>query len=47
MAVEEVDTLVVGGGKAGKTLAMELAGPGRNVAMVERSMIGGTCINVA
>jgi probable pyridine nucleotide-disulfide oxidoreductase len=39
--------LVVGGGEAGKTLAMELAKSGRKVAMVERSMIGGTCINVA
>lgn len=47
MAVEEVDVLVVGGGKAGKTLAMDLAKSGRKVAMVERSMIGGTCINVA
>lgn len=47
MAIEEVDVLVVGGGKAGKTLAMDLAKSGRKVAMVERSMIGGTCINVA
>lgn len=47
MDVEEVDLLVFGGGKAGKTLAMEAAREGRKVAMVERSMIGGTCINVA
>jgi pyruvate/2-oxoglutarate dehydrogenase complex dihydrolipoamide dehydrogenase (E3) component len=47
METEEVDLLVVGGGKAGKTLAMDLARSGRKVAMVERSMIGGTCINVA
>ena len=45
--VEEVDLLVVGGGKAGKTLAMEMARGGASVAMVERGMIGGTCINVA
>jgi probable pyridine nucleotide-disulfide oxidoreductase len=45
--VEDVDLLVVGGGKAGKTLAMDLAREGRKVSMVERGMIGGTCINVA
>jgi len=47
MEIEEVDLLVVGGGKAGKTLAMDLAKVGQQVAMVERAMIGGTCINVA
>ncbi|MEU4841837.1 dihydrolipoyl dehydrogenase family protein [Nocardia testacea] len=45
--VEDVDLLVVGGGKAGKTLSMDLARAGRRVVMVERGMIGGTCINVA
>lgn len=45
--IEEFDLLVVGGGKAGKTLAMDLAKAGQRVAMVERGMIGGTCINVA
>ncbi|MFF3562520.1 dihydrolipoyl dehydrogenase family protein [Streptomyces sp. NPDC002574] len=44
---EDVDLLVVGGGKAGKTLAMDRARAGQRVAMVERGMIGGTCINVA
>ncbi|WUH88948.1 FAD-dependent oxidoreductase [Streptomyces sp. NBC_00433] len=46
-AVEDVDLLVFGGGKGGKTLAMDTARAGRNVAMVERGMIGGSCINVA
>jgi probable pyridine nucleotide-disulfide oxidoreductase len=45
--IEEVDLLVIGGGKAGKSLAMDLAREGQKVAMVERGMIGGTCINVA
>lgn len=45
--IEDVDLLVVGGGKAGKSLAMDLARSGQKVAMVERGMIGGTCINVA
>jgi pyruvate/2-oxoglutarate dehydrogenase complex dihydrolipoamide dehydrogenase (E3) component len=44
---EDVDLLVIGGGKAGKSLAMDLAKAGQHVAMVERAMIGGTCINVA
>src|SRR3954469_13443561 len=44
---EPFDALILGGGKAGKTLAMDLARAGRRVAMVERGMIGGSCINVA
>ncbi|MFI7074756.1 dihydrolipoyl dehydrogenase family protein [Micromonospora sediminicola] len=44
---EQFDLLVIGGGKAGKTLAMDLARSGASVAMVERGMIGGSCINVA
>ncbi|MBK5222249.1 MAG: FAD-dependent oxidoreductase [Acidimicrobiia bacterium] len=43
----EVDLLVVGGGKAGKSLAMDRATAGWSVVMVERDKIGGTCINVA
>ena len=46
-ALESVDLLVVGGGKAGKSLAMERAKAGWKVAMVERRFVGGTCINVA
>ena len=46
-AIETVDLLVVGGGKAGKSLAMERAKAGWKVAMVERRFVGGTCINVA
>lgn len=47
MDIEEFDLLVIGGGKAGKSLAMDVARAGQRVAMVERAMIGGTCINVA
>ena len=47
MTIEDVDLLVIGGGKAGKTLAQDRAKAGMKVAMVERAMIGGTCINVA
>lgn len=45
--IEDVDLLVIGGGKAGKSLAMDRARAGWKVAMVERDKIGGTCINVA
>lgn len=43
------DAMVIGFGKAGKTLAGDLAGRGRKVAMIEKdsTMYGGTCINIA
>ena len=49
MNTEYYDDIIVGGGKAGKTLAPALVADGRKTALVERSldMIGGTCINVA
>lgn len=42
------DLLILGWGKAGKTIAKKAALNGMNVAMVERDpkMYGGTCINV-
>ena len=45
----EVDVLVIGWGKGGKTFAAAAAGTGRTVAMVEQSaaMYGGSCINIA
>ncbi len=45
--VESYELLILGGGKAGKTLAMDMARAGRRVAMVERGLIGGSCINIA
>ena len=39
------DAIVVGAGQAGPSLATRLAGAGRNVAMVERHLFGGTCVN--
>jgi pyruvate/2-oxoglutarate dehydrogenase complex dihydrolipoamide dehydrogenase (E3) component len=49
MDTEYYDDIIIGGGKAGKTLAPALVADGRKTALVERSldMIGGTCINVA
>jgi pyruvate/2-oxoglutarate dehydrogenase complex dihydrolipoamide dehydrogenase (E3) component len=45
--VEHYEYVFLGGGKGGKTLAMELAQAGKRVAVIERGMIGGSCINVA
>ncbi len=45
--VEEFDIVVLGGGKAGKTLAMDRARAGQTVAMIEVGLIGGSCINIA
>jgi pyruvate/2-oxoglutarate dehydrogenase complex dihydrolipoamide dehydrogenase (E3) component len=46
-SVETYDLIVLGGGKGGKTLAMEWARAGRRVALVEHAYIGGSCIHVA
>ena len=40
-----VDCLVVGGGPAGLTAAVTAAKAGHAVAMVERNLTGGTCVN--
>lgn len=46
--MKNYDAIIIGFGKAGKTLAGFLAGKGQNVALIEESdkMYGGTCINV-
>lgn len=43
------DIIIIGFGKAGKTLAGALGNDGRKVALIEKSskMYGGTCINTA
>jgi len=46
-SVVQYEYVFLGGGKGGKTLAMELAQAGHRVALIERGMIGGSCINVA
>ncbi|MBI1213700.1 MAG: mercuric reductase [Alphaproteobacteria bacterium] len=43
----QYDLIVIGGGKGGKTLAVSQARAGRRVALIEKGMIGGSCINVA
>src|SRR5579875_3502237 len=42
---EKFDAIVVGAGQAGPSLAMRLAGAGWKVAIVERKLFGGTCVN--
>lgn len=46
--MKKYDVIVIGFGKAGKTLAAKLSSDGKSVAMVEKSpkMYGGTCINI-
>ena len=46
--MKKYDAVVIGWGKAGKTLAGFLGMKGQNVALIEESseMYGGTCINV-
>lgn len=46
--MERFDLIVIGFGKAGKTLAAKFAMMGKHVALVEKdtSMYGGTCINI-
>ena len=46
--MKNYDIIVIGFGKAGKTLAVKAANLGKKVAVIEKSaqMYGGTCINV-
>jgi pyruvate/2-oxoglutarate dehydrogenase complex dihydrolipoamide dehydrogenase (E3) component len=39
------DAIIIGAGQAGPTLASRLSGAGMTVAMVERHLFGGTCVN--
>ena len=45
---KKYDLIVIGFGKAGKTLAAKLSKAGKSVALIEKdaNMYGGTCINV-
>lgn len=39
------DAIVIGTGQSGPSLAAALAGKGMNVAIIERGLFGGTCVN--
>ncbi|WP_084764264.1 dihydrolipoyl dehydrogenase family protein [Clostridium massiliamazoniense] len=47
--INKFDSIIIGFGKGGKTLAVDLANRGEKVALIEKSdeMYGGTCINKA
>ena len=47
MSIEHVHNLIIGSGVAGKVLAWTLASQGQQTVVVERSMVGGSCPNVA
>jgi pyruvate/2-oxoglutarate dehydrogenase complex dihydrolipoamide dehydrogenase (E3) component len=41
----EFDAIVIGTGQAGPSLALRLASAGMKVAVAERKLVGGTCVN--
>jgi pyruvate/2-oxoglutarate dehydrogenase complex dihydrolipoamide dehydrogenase (E3) component len=45
MTTKRFDAIIVGAGQAGPALAGRLTGAGMNVALVERHLVGGTCVN--
>jgi pyruvate/2-oxoglutarate dehydrogenase complex dihydrolipoamide dehydrogenase (E3) component len=42
---KKYDAIVIGTGQSGPSLATTLAGAGMNVAIIERNLFGGTCVN--
>src|SRR5271165_4479490 len=40
------DAIVIGAGQAGPPMAGRLARAGKTVAVIERKLLGGTCVNV-
>src|SRR5688572_31736927 len=42
----DFDAIVIGAGQAGPPLAVRLARAGRRTALIERKLLGGTCVNV-
>jgi pyruvate/2-oxoglutarate dehydrogenase complex dihydrolipoamide dehydrogenase (E3) component len=43
--MSKFDAIIVGAGQAGPSLAGRLTAAGRKVAMIERKLFGGTCVN--
>jgi pyruvate/2-oxoglutarate dehydrogenase complex dihydrolipoamide dehydrogenase (E3) component len=43
---EQYDAIVIGTGQSGPSLAIRLAKAGRKTAVIERKLVGGTCVNV-
>ena len=46
MATHEFVAIIIGTGQAGPSLAQRMTGEGMNVAIIERKLFGGTCVNV-
>ena len=44
--MKRFDAIVIGAGQAGPPLAGRLTGAGQTVAVIERKLLGGTCVNV-
>src|SRR6202451_413721 len=42
---DSFDAIIIGTGQAGPSLAVRLAGAGMKVAIIERKLFGGTCVN--
>ena len=42
---QRFDAIIIGCGQAGPPLAGRLAGAGMTVALIERKLVGGTCVN--
>jgi pyruvate/2-oxoglutarate dehydrogenase complex dihydrolipoamide dehydrogenase (E3) component len=45
MTPRQFDAIIIGAGQAGPSLAGRLAQAGRKVAIIERKLFGGTCVN--
>ncbi len=41
----DFDAIIIGAGQAGPPLAGRLTGAGKTVAIIERKLFGGTCVN--
>ena len=43
---ENYDAIIVGTGQSGPSLAARMSREGMRVAVIERNLVGGTCVNV-
>ena len=43
--MNKFDAIIIGTGQAGPSLSARLAGAGMQVAVIERKLFGGTCVN--
>ncbi|TIT56297.1 MAG: pyruvate/2-oxoglutarate dehydrogenase complex dihydrolipoamide dehydrogenase, partial [Mesorhizobium sp.] len=45
MNAKTFDAIIIGAGQAGTPLAGRLNAAGMTVALIERKLVGGTCVN--